>query len=258
MEANIEQFDSRFFRQFFGSEEAGLLGQKAYALLSDPLNQINWNELWRHPLLPLRQSPRPLIWRLQNLESTMPIVRQSVARMQEIPSGNAPHGRAIDFVARLSHWFARKNEIAENLRSTVRDITTGAAKDSVRKVLGGNVRGVLMELRQLKEDFRSLWLETNRSANLDLLMARYDRQTSYWVETLRTFEESGTINDPLIESPVDLPPSGSPGKTRFLGFSGVGGILHKRICSESMSDECKDSAHRRYTCAAVSQRQGTR
>jgi hypothetical protein len=172
LEANIEQFDSLFFRQFFGNEEAGLLGQTAYALLSNPLNQINWNELWRHPMLPLRQSPMPLIWRLQSLESTMPIVRQSAARMQEISSGNASRGHAIDFVVRLSRWFARKNEIAGNLRSTVRDITTGAAKDSVRKILGVNVRGVLVEPRQLKEDFRSLWLETNRSANLELLMAR--------------------------------------------------------------------------------------
>ena len=212
LEASIEQFDNIFFRQFFGNEEAGLLGQTAYALLSNPLNQINWNELWRHPMLPARQSPMPIIWRLQSLQSTMPIVRQSAARMQEIASGNVSHGRAIDFVARLSRWFVRRNDIAENLRSIVRDTSTGVAKDSLSKILGAHVRGVLAELRQLKEDFRSLWLETNRSANLDLLMARYDRQLSYWEETLRTFEESRTINDPLIESQWIYHPQAHPGK----------------------------------------------
>ena len=218
LEASVEHFDSTFFRQFFGNGEAGLLGQTAYALLSDPLNQINWNELWRHPMLPLRQSPMPLNWRLQSLESTMPIVRQSAARMQEISPGNASRGHAIDFIARLGRWFARKNETAENLRGTVRDTASGVSRDSVRKVLGENVRGVLSELRQLKEDFRSLWLETNRSANLDLLMARYDRQISYWEETLRTFEESGTINDPLIESQWIYHPQAHPGRRDSSAF----------------------------------------
>jgi hypothetical protein len=212
LDANVEQFDNIFFRQFFGNEEAGLFGKTAYALLSNPLNQINWNELWRHPMLPLRQSGIPLMWRLQSLESTMPIVRQSVARLQDAPPAHASHGRAMDFVARLGRWFARKNDVSQNVRATLRDTTTGVAKDSLRKHLTFALRGVLTELRQLKEDFRSIWLETNRSANLDLLMARYDRQISYWDETLHSFEESGTINDPLIESQWIYHPEAHPEK----------------------------------------------
>jgi hypothetical protein len=154
----------------------------------------------------------PFIWRLQSLESTMPIVRQSVARMEEAATGNVSRGRALDFVARLSRWFAFKSNIAEDLRSAARDTSTGVLKDSLRRVVSANARGVVTELRQLKEDFRSLWLETNRSANLDLLMARYDRQISYWEESLRTFEESGTTNDPLIESQWIYHPQAHPGR----------------------------------------------
>ena len=212
MEADIERFDRVFFRQFFGNEEAGLLGQTAYALLSNPLNQINWNELWRHPMLPVKQSPMPFIWRLQSLESTMPIVRQSVARMQDLVMSNDSRGRALDFVAQLSGWFALKNNIAKDLWSAAHDTAVGVGKDSLRKVLSVNARGVITELRQLKEDFRSLWLETNRSANLDLLMARYDRQISYWEEALHTFEQNGTINDPLIESQWIYHPQAHPGR----------------------------------------------
>jgi hypothetical protein len=132
--------------------------------------------------------------------------------MQEVVAGTVSRGRALDFVARLSRWFAFKNTIAENLRSASRDTSTGVVKDSLRKVLSANARGVLADLRQLKEDFRSLWLETNRSANLDLLMARYDRQISYWEESLHTFEENGTINDPLIESQWIYHPQAHPGR----------------------------------------------
>jgi hypothetical protein len=142
----------------------------------------------------------------------MPIVRQSVAKIQELTPAHASSVRAIDFVARLSRWFVRKNDVSENVRSTVRDTSTGVPKDSLRKRMSLDVREVLTELRQLKEDFRSLWLETNRTANLDLLMARYDRQLSYWEETLHSVEESGTINDPLIESQWIYHPQGHPGK----------------------------------------------
>jgi hypothetical protein len=163
-------------------------------------------------MLPLRQSAIPVIWRLQSLESTMPIVRHSAASMKMESTGNGSGGRAIDFVARLSRWFARKNEIADNLRFAVHDSMTGEVAESVRKHLSVTMREHLTELRQLKEDFRSLWLETNRSANLALLMARYDCQISYWEETLQTFEASGTVSDPLIESQWIYHPQAHPGK----------------------------------------------
>jgi hypothetical protein len=238
LEADVERFDNVFFRQFFGTEEAGFLGRTAYALLSNPLNQINWNELWRHPMLPLKQSPMPIIWRLQSLESTMPVVRQSVAKIHETASVNASQAGALDFVARLSRWFALKNKIAENLRTVVRDTSVGVVKDSLRKACGANVRGVLAELRQLKEDFRSLWLETNRSANLDLLMARYDRQIAYWDETLRAFEESGTINDPLLESQWIYHPQAHPGRRD----SSVSQVPHAFFRKEFVLDQPSSNA----------------
>ena len=211
-EASIEQFNDTFFRQFFGNEEAARLGQTAYTLLADPVNQVLWHELWRHPLLPARPSMIPLLWRLESLESTMPLVRQSVSKMQDVASTNAHHGRAIDFVARLNRWFALKNKSAEHLATAARDTSTGSTRDSLKKLVVTEMHQVLVELRQLKEDFRSLWLETNRSANLELLMMRYDRQIGYWEEMLRTFEERGAVNDPLIASQWIYHPEAHPGK----------------------------------------------
>jgi hexosaminidase len=212
LEADVERFDSVFFPEFFGSKEAGLLGQTAYALLSNPLNQINWNELWRHPMLQPKPSQVPMLWRLQSLESTMPIVRQAASELQTVSSDEKFQGRAMDFVARLSQWFARKNSIADRLRMAVRDTVNVVMKDSVRTVFGGDMRALLADLRQLKENFRSLWLETNRSAGLELLMVRYDRQIAHWEETLHTLEATGTIRDPLIESQWLYHPDAHPGK----------------------------------------------
>jgi hypothetical protein len=68
------------------------------------------------------------------------------------------------------------------------------------------------ELTWLKQEFRSLWLETNRSANLELLMNRYDRQIQYWEETIRALETEGRITDPLIESQWIYNPKAEPGR----------------------------------------------
>jgi len=135
-----------------------------------------------------------------------------VAKMQELSPRAASEGRAMDFVARLNRWFAQKYEVAARLQSSVHDTTSAARKNSLRKVFEEDVRGVVSTLRQLKEDFRSLWLETNRSENLELLMARYDRQIAYWEETLRTYEENGTIINPLIQSQWIYHPQAHPGR----------------------------------------------
>jgi hypothetical protein len=142
----------------------------------------------------------------------MPLVRQSVRKMEGIASNNAHHGRAIDFVARLNQWFVLKNKTAEHCAAAARDTSTGTTRDSLKKLVVMEMHHVLEKLRQLKEDFRSLWLETNRSANLELLMMRYDRQIEYWEEMLRTFEERGGINDPLIASQWIYHPEAHPGK----------------------------------------------
>jgi hexosaminidase len=212
LDADLERFDEIFFRQFFGEGEAGLLGRTAYALLSNPLNQINWAELWRHPMLPLHPAQVPLLWRMQSLESTMPLVRQAAVRMLESFPGTGQQARALDFVARLSQWFEQKNSTSNRLRSFELDSAAAAVKDSMQKVLVVETRGLIAGLRRLKEEFRTLWLETNRSENLELLMARYDRQTSYWEEILRAFEGKKQIGDPLIESQWIYHPQAHPGR----------------------------------------------
>lgn len=212
LEADITEFNGAFFREFFGNERAALLGQTIYALLSNPLNQINWHELWRHPMLPARQSTIPDIWRFESLELTMPIILQSAKMLEEDASANREHLRYLTFVARLNQWFTHKIEVAEDLKHMTRDTLHRPNPDSIRQVALTNARAVLAELHQLKDEFKSLWLQTNRIANLHLLMMRYDRQAQYWEETIHTLEESRTLEDPFIKSQWIYHPQANSGR----------------------------------------------
>ncbi len=232
LEANIAEFDSTFFRQFFGAGRAALEGQVAYALLSNPLNQINWNELWRHPMLPVRQTNIPTIWREQSLTATMPLVLETLSDLRTNVKSNPEQVRLLSFVARLSNWYAHKLDAAANLRQATLDSTSVLARQGVVQAALSQARSVLDELGRLKEEFKSLWLETNRSSGLNLLMMRYNRQMQYWDETIRAVEQSGVVHDPLIESQWIYHPQANPGR-RDSNVSQVTRAFYRKIFSLS-------------------------
>lgn len=230
--ANSAQFDSTFFRQFFGDEHSALAGQSAYAWLSNALNQINWNELWRHPMLPVRQSNIPMIWREQSLSTTMPLVLETLADLNASVKNNPEQVRLLSFVARLCNWYAQKLGAADNLKRAVQDTTAGETKQSQLSTALRQARVAVDELVKLKEEFKTLWLQTNRSATLNLLMMRYDRQIQYWEETIRAVERSGNVQEPLIESQWIYDPQANPGR-RDTSLSQVPKACYRKVITLS-------------------------
>ena len=212
LEVNLEWFDKLFFADFFGDERAALAGRAVYALLSGTLNQINWQEFWRHPFLPARSLSPRMVVRLESLRSSLPLMQHFLQELNAAAKNNQEHVRALAFVVKQEEWFARKIALADELRRAVQDAVTGAALGAHLDEIVAKSRKLISDLRQLKQEFSVLWLETNRSANLDYLMMRYDRQIQYWEEGLRTIEEERRVDDPLIESQWIYHPNANPGK----------------------------------------------
>ncbi|MEK6651076.1 MAG: hypothetical protein AABY75_08865, partial [Bacteroidota bacterium] len=71
---------------------------------------------------------------------------------------------------------------------------------------------IVPPLRDLKEDFRSLWLTTNQEAGLEWLMKRYGRQAAYWIEKRAQVERGEVWVDPETPSAWIYHPNGNPGK----------------------------------------------
>jgi hexosaminidase len=208
--ASASSFNVRFFKEFFGNQQAGLLGQTIYTLLSDPVNQINWNELWRHPMLPLPASPLPYLWRVQSLGSTMALGNELLAQLKSSATRNQDHLEYLRFVLQLSSWFADKLSIGEQVKRLSQDTARVQSKDSAVVAIAASARRLVADLKQLKEEFRGLWLKTNRSANLQWLMLRYDRQAAYWEETIAQLESGEPVGDPTIESKWIYHPAAHP------------------------------------------------
>lgn len=212
LRAEVASFNEKFFTDFFGNAEAGKTAQAVYAILSDPVNQMNWHELWRHPMLPLREQFPHYLWRVQSIESSMPLARKLLADLRQQAVRNADHLQYLDFVTRLNLWYAKKLRVGEQIKRLMRDTSQSVNKDSLQRTALEAARPLVPELKKLKEDFRTAWLTTNQEANLQWLMLRYDRQVAYWQETINEIEQVKTATEPVIESQWIYHPNANPGK----------------------------------------------
>ncbi len=212
LKADVGSFNKNFFAEFFGSEAAAQVSRNIYALLGSPANLYNWHELWRHPMLPLRASGTNYLWRVQSIESTMPLVEEQLVELERVATRNKDQVEYLRFLAEMNRWFASKLRVGEKVRKLTSTLSPAADRDSVRMATLALLRGVAPQLAILKEHFQRLWLATNVPANLSLLLARYDQQAGYWQEKVAEVERGDLWVDPVIESQWIYHPRANPRK----------------------------------------------
>ena len=142
----------------------------------------------------------------------MPLVLASLASAKSNISENEDQLRYLEFIARLNLWFAKKVEVQENVKQLSASGERAENKDSVAAAIIDLCTDVLKDLSSLKNEFERLWLATNKSAGLELLMMRYDRQASYWQEKIDEVKRGEFFVNPEIESSWIYHPNGNPGK----------------------------------------------
>lgn len=206
-------FNQKFFPNFFGTTRNEL--EIIYAILSDISNQVQFDELWRHPFLPpVPESLPPWLWKIQSLETEMPIVLKLLEDAAPHVIRNSDHLQYLAFAAKEGMWFARKMKCAEQIRRLRQSTLPPEAKETTRGKVIEMANEVVKELKGLKEEFRRIWLLTNLEANLHLLMARYDRQIAYWEEKIEQLRNDRLWVDPIIESVWIYHPDAQPGEKK--------------------------------------------
>ncbi|HTR82126.1 MAG TPA: glycoside hydrolase family 20 zincin-like fold domain-containing protein, partial [Bacteroidota bacterium] len=213
--AEPDDFNRKFFEDYFGPNNAQKL-RSVYAILSSPANLYSWHELWRHPMLPLRPQSQndgylPVLERIESIKETMPLVLELLADAKGSLKQHSDQVRYLEFVARLNLWFAKKVEIGEEVKRLAGSAHASPNKDSVGQAIAGLCTDVAKDLALLKNEFEGLWLSTNRSAGLEYLLARYDRQLAYWQEKIDQVKSGAFTADPVLESSWIYHPNAHPG-----------------------------------------------
>ena len=210
--ADNSLFDAKFFNGFFDKGQDEL--RAVYAILSSPANQFHWYEVWRHPMLPSRDNMiwevrLPLIQRMQSINSTMPYVLKLLEEAKQSVTVNADHIQYLEFVARFSLWFAQKIEAQEKIKLMLKDSVR--TKSEIASEVTMLSKSVIEELTKVRSEFEKIWLKTNKSNGLSLLLQRYDRQAAYWNELIGQVNKGDFTADPLLKSQWIYHPKANPG-----------------------------------------------
>lgn len=201
--AEVSEFNRKFFFDFLGSHRTG---QLIYTILSDPYNQFTWHELWRHPLLSHSTSGMNVLWRIESIQSSMPLLQRLLEEAGSDISRNKDHLEYLRFILRLNLWFAKKLNAVDQVNAAHRDSPLMQDPKGLAARLRTLTTGIIPELDEIKNDFRKLWLKTNREDNLALLLERYDRQKAYWKEII----DHPSMTDPTIPSLWIYHPKANP------------------------------------------------
>lgn len=190
-ESNVSNFNKNFFFDFYGSTNDEITN--LYKELNDVNNQVVWNSFWRHPLLDFRKPD----WREYNFP--VPSKVQSMQDFQQKDftninvSKNAKHLELVKFSYRIKNYFLGKLKIQEKIHKIFN------LKKSENTDLIHLIEENISTLRQLKNDFKELWLRTNKDANLWMIEEKFDRLIAYFEETISKIEKDD-LNSVLIKS----------------------------------------------------------
>ena len=219
--SKISDFNNKFFADFFGVRDDRL--NELYKIFSNQFNQLNWNEVWRHPSLNLRNSAwwqsktnreETINW----MEWTLPHAYEIMDEFEPIISRNPGHFELLRYLIYLDYWYINKLRTSYFLQQRLSLIklreklkSKKADKEKVKQEIGwieeellsvdlsGMINQNVVELNTLKDQYEQIWLNYYRPDNLDLILDKFNRLISYFQESEQQISND-TIISPVIES----------------------------------------------------------
>ncbi len=194
-ESKINDFNYSFFNEFFGEYHPQI--EMIFKEFSDPVNQLLWSSLWRHPVLDYRspdwrqiklpQSSK-LYWMKENNDG-----KDLLNEIESKVTKNKEFLKLIEFTLNLKEWFILKQE-TQILLHNILDGDYSKSKAAI-DLIEENVK----QLTNLKRDFSQLWQQYNKADNLWMIEDKYDRLITYFEETKDQIRKH-ELRSPLLQS----------------------------------------------------------
>ncbi len=194
--SNISDFTKQFYNEYFGKYDVNVA--YCHTTLSDPLNQVLWHEIWRHPLL----KPKDPVWWEANVdkvakilwqEMTLDDLEKSIKSLKEKNLNNSDVLDIWEFLSKLNRWYILKSKTTLALRDTTK--LTKEKKKHLENLIMENV----VRLETLKIDYSKIWKRYYKTDNLNLVQNKFDRLIQYFKET-KEYLKSDTLPSPIIPS----------------------------------------------------------
>ncbi len=198
---NIDKSDEGKFIDVFLFDFYGIDNDKlklVYTNLNDPLNQIIWHAVWRHPLLPNRE---PAWWeakvspltKLSWINATMPATEKALNELKNLVKKNKDQLDILSFLVKLNDWYGLKIQTQIVLQDG--SPTEKIQLEKLNAMLDKNISS----LQNLKKEFSSIWLKYYKPDNLNLIEDKFERLVSYFKECKEQIK-AGELKDPKLSS----------------------------------------------------------
>lgn len=220
-QSNISEFNELFFADFFGISDDRLSG--LYKIFSNQLNQMQWHEVWRHPVLKLSNGgwwesrtnrEEAISWMQWDLPKAYDIIDE----FELIVTKNKDQLELFRYLIYLDYWYINKlktqyflrqklqvfsmKEKAKNKKSNNDDINQKIIwiEEELKSVdLSEMINQNISELNNLKDQYEQIWLNYYKSENLNMIMDKFDRLIAYFSEVGEQIAND-TLITPEIES----------------------------------------------------------
>lgn len=189
-------FSEAFFNDFFGSNNDAAL--RIYNNLNNPLNQMTWHDIFRHPLLPFRDAGwwEPNIsaaGKLSWMQGSMPMIKKDLEELRLTAKKNTDHLNLLGFIAELNEFYISKLNSQILLHKELNE--RGIDPQKIEYMVDDNLR----RIAALKANFKKQWLTYYKPDNLDMIEDKFDRLTNYF-EEIKTQLNNGGLASPIIKS----------------------------------------------------------
>lgn len=197
--SDLSKFNHDYFYDFFGIDDERL--SNIYETLSDPLNQMIWHEVWRHPLLKFKE---PVWWepkitkaaRISWNALTLPKVKRDVEELKTKVKKNLDHFELLQFILQLNDWYKLKLETQIQLQNASREKLIDNSSYLIN-LIDNNLKSLI----SLKKDYRQLWLRYYKESNLNMIEDKFDRLSSYFQEIKENLLSQNLFRlNPLLDS----------------------------------------------------------
>jgi len=198
-ESSLSQFSKNFFYDFFGINDPRI--PDIYESLSNPLNQMTWDEFWRHPLLEFHEpasweEPISPVINITWMNWNLPKVLDDIDALEPMVKRHKDQFDLLRFITTLDYWYKSKTLTEFFLHD----------KDYL-KSRGNDIHVVNMinddmaSLKNLERRYDYLWQRYYVNANLNLINDKFARLEDYFNEIKDSLKAGDdTLYSPLIKS----------------------------------------------------------
>jgi hexosaminidase len=209
---DVYKFKEKFYREFYGTDSP--LIDAVYSLLSDFGASFTQYDFWRNPFIQwnntINYQEQNILLFSETIKSKGLTALSLIDNLKKIVTRNKSHLDYLEFAARQAVWYGDKLNYAFEIKKLI-DRKNGYLTKEEREFISQKCDDMIERLKQLRSDYRRLWLRTNREDNLHLIeKEKYDRQIFAWERMKDALKQEIVEYDQTIKSKWIYHPDANP------------------------------------------------